>query len=101
MPIVQITRLQAAVAVALAAVCVSLPAQARSAKAPSKTTKNYLVPPPPAYMPSILPELYFKQQAQKEPKKENPYSKYVYTREGYEDPLPRQTNRYVTYWNGN
>jgi hypothetical protein len=48
-----------------------------------------LVPPPPAYMPTILPELYYKgiQTAAPtavEKKEENPLTKYVYTRTGEE-----------------
>jgi hypothetical protein len=70
----------------------------------SKRYNSYLVPPPPAYMPSILPELQTAENPDPvdpvEPEKPaNPYKKYVYTREGHEDPAPKQPNKYVTYWN--
>lgn len=59
--------------------------------------RTYLVPPPPAYMPSILPEL--KGLRNGEPAKpHNPYRKYIYSRQGHEDPPPVQPNKYVTYW---
>jgi hypothetical protein len=62
---------------------------------------TYLVPPPPAYMPSILPELKTAENTESvEPAKPvNPYKKYVYTKEGHEGPPPVQPNKYVTYWN--
>lgn len=55
-------------------------------------------------MPSILPELKTAENPEPvepvEPEKPaNPYKKYVYTRQGHEDPAPKQPNKYVTYWN--
>ena len=66
-----------------------------------KRYSGYLIPPPPAYSPTILPELQTAQANSAEaepPKPESPYKKYVYTREGNEDPKPHQPNKYVTYW---
>ncbi len=69
--------------------------------------KSYLVPPPPPYAPSILPELAyarhhrgFKHAAHQEPEKvESKYIKLgVQSAEGYEDPEPVKPNKYVTYW---
>lgn len=68
-----------------------------SAKA-RKKVPSVLVPPPPAYMPSILPELKLTQKREA-PKPVNQVMKYVYTREGYEDPPPVKANEHVTYWN--
>jgi hypothetical protein len=64
----------------------------------------YLVPPPPAYMPSILPELKGVDAngnpiAIEPPKPKNPYKKYVFTAEGYDDPLPTTQRKGVSYWN--
>ncbi len=71
--------------------------------------KSYLIPPPPPYAPSILPELAYARsrgyrkvkQEQAQPEKvESHYSKVgVQAVEGYEDPEPVKTNKYVTYWN--
>jgi hypothetical protein len=65
--------------------------------------KNFLVPPPPPYTPSMLPELqygHYSQSSQRtdSPEDGSPYSKYIYTRSGYEPPKPVQPNKYVTYW---
>jgi|SRR5277367_4122724 len=65
--------------------------------------KNFLVPPPPPYTPSMLPELQYGHYSQSSQRNESaedgsPYSKYVYTRSGYEAPKPVQPNKYVTYW---
>jgi len=70
--------------------------------------KSYLVPPPPPYAPSILPELAYARRhhgrhvaaAQQPEKVESKYVKLgVQAAEGYEDPEPVKTNKYVTYWN--
>ncbi|MDZ4833538.1 MAG: hypothetical protein SGJ27_07135 [Candidatus Melainabacteria bacterium] len=70
--------------------------------------KSYLVPPPPPYAPSILPELAYarhhrgaKHVVQQQPEKvESRYTKLgVQSAEGYEDPEPVKANKYVTYWN--
>jgi len=58
---------------------------------------NYLVPPPPAYMPSILPELRGSSSGQAAGHG-NPYRKYVYSADGYADPTPVKTHKTVTYW---
>jgi hypothetical protein len=69
--------------------------------------KNFLVPPPPPYTPSMLPELQYARYSSNSQKQEsaedgNPYSKYIYTRPGYEPPpKPAQPNKYVTYWANN
>jgi len=66
--------------------------------------KNFLVPPPPPYTPSMLPELQYARynpgatQRAESAEDGSPYSKYVYTRSGYEPPKPVQPNKYVTYW---
>jgi hypothetical protein len=65
--------------------------------------KNFLVPPPPPYTPSMLPELqygHYSQSSQRTDSAEesSPYNKYIYTRSGYEPPKPVQPNKYVTYW---
>ena len=65
--------------------------------------KTYFVPPPPAYMPSILPELaqrgYTQQSgdAQLVKKPENPYKKYVHTPDG-DAPEPVQVRKGVVTW---
>ncbi|MBX9692135.1 MAG: hypothetical protein K2Z81_07110 [Cyanobacteria bacterium] len=64
--------------------------------------KHHLVPPPPPYAPSILPEIaYAKSKGislqQKETEPPNPWSKYVYTRAGYEIKA-KKPNQYVTVW---
>jgi len=64
----------------------------------------YFVPPPPPYQPSILPEMQggrttvssVQSTAQKQP--ENPYKKYIYTRNEADTPTPVQPNKYVSYW---
>jgi hypothetical protein len=57
----------------------------------------YFIPPPPAYMPSILPELSGGEVAAVK-KPENPYRKYIYSRQGYEIPQPAQRRKGVTVW---
>ncbi len=64
--------------------------------------KHHLVPPPPPYAPSILPEIAYARSRginlqQKEAEPPNPYSKYVYTSAGYEIKA-RKPNQYVTVW---
>jgi hypothetical protein len=67
--------------------------------------KTWFVPPPPPYTPSMLPELQYSQMtASPSPVREesaedlNPYSKYIYTRSGYDAPRRVQPNKYVTVW---
>jgi hypothetical protein len=52
----------------------------------------------------MLPELQYARYSQNSQSADgaeagSPYSKYVYTRSGYEAPKPVQPNKYVTYWN--
>ncbi len=67
---------------------------------------NRLVPPPPAYMPTILPELYFRKvvdsQAESsenavEAKPANPYNKYFYSADNAV-PKAVQARSGVTTW---
>ncbi len=68
---------------------------------------NYLVPPPPPYAPSIMPELRMManrglgQTAHKEekPKNEYPYSKYIYTAKKADAPRSVKLNQTTTAWN--
>jgi hypothetical protein len=77
------------------------PAEAKSRK--RSNPGHYLIPPPPAYMPSILPELKGVDASGnpivvEPPKPKNPYKKYVFTAEGYDDPLPDTQRKGVSYW---
>lgn len=67
---------------------------------------NFLVPPPPPYAPSIMPELHMManrglpKQAKKEaPKDEYPYSKYIYTAKKADAPRSVKLNHTTTVWN--
>jgi hypothetical protein len=75
--------------------------QAASAKS-SKSHRHpggYFVPPPPPYAPSILPERLVRpaavEQVAEEAVKpvENPYSKYIFTRDASNMPRVVQPNR--------
>lgn len=85
---------------AISAPCVC----AQDAEAKGKKSRgSYFVPPPPAYTPSLTPAVYVNGQPQvaevkKKKKKEAEEKKYVYTREGYEQPKATKPNPYVTYW---
>ena len=87
---------------AVSATCVC--AQDADAKGKKKGgSRSYFVPPPPAYTPSLTPAVYVNGQHQvaevkKKKKKEAEEKKYVYTREGYEQPKATKPNPYVTYW---
>jgi hypothetical protein len=91
---------------------------AKSSKAKSHSSKRHfgnrhissrLIPPPPAYMPSILPELYYRGRSttvvqtddidgdEIAEKPKNPYSKYIYSREG-DVPKATQARSGVTNW---
>lgn len=85
-------------------------AKTRTAAAKRKIARHIahrLVPPPPAYMPSILPELYYQRNvAQDEDygdedvvaeKPKNPYAKYFYSRDN-EVPKAVQARSGVTNW---
>jgi|SRR5215471_4673896 len=77
------------------------PGEAHAKKSKSRSySYRYLVPPPPAYMPSILPELQGRGRTQIAAKpKQDPVKKYIYTAPGYEDAKPIRANKNVTYWN--
>jgi len=67
---------------------------------------SYLVPPPPPYQPSILPEYAMSRtsyaaqsQIASATKPVQPYSKYIYTRNVADAPTAVQSNKYVTVWN--
>jgi len=91
---------------------------AKSAKAKSHSGRkrfgnrhisSRLIPPPPAYMPSILPELYYHGRSRTvvqtedidgdeiAEKPKNPYAKYFYSREG-DVPKATQARSGVTNW---
>jgi hypothetical protein len=60
-------------------------------------SRNGLVPPPP---PVVLPAAYAGHGIYQAPTKpKTPYKKYVYCREGYEEPPSVKVNKHVTYWN--
>ncbi|MBX9687471.1 MAG: hypothetical protein K2X27_12260 [Candidatus Obscuribacterales bacterium] len=82
----------------------------------SRTKSRYghsakLIPPPPAYMPSILPEIYYRQSMVEDDedleeevavggvaaKPKNPYSKYFYSRDNVV-PKAVQARSGVTTW---
>ncbi|MCA9801275.1 MAG: hypothetical protein KC777_04780 [Cyanobacteria bacterium HKST-UBA02] len=85
-------------------------AKKKAVRSTKKHRASGLVPPPPAYAPSILPEIVYSRyrhrnhrkvetaEESKEPKASDTYSKHFYTREGDEDPEPVKPNKYVTYW---
>lgn len=67
---------------------------------------NYLVPPPPPYAPSIMPELHMmatrglpKQAHKEERKDEYPYSKYIFTAKKADAPRSVKLNHTTTVWN--
>jgi|ERR1700679_1424853 hypothetical protein len=92
---------------------VTLPVFDGAALAKSKqTTKHkrasgsYFVPPPPAYSPSMLPELQRQTQVVASAEETtdklvdgDTSEKYVKAKDGYQDPKAVRTNKYVTYWN--
>ncbi len=76
----------------------------QSANSRRHQSSNYFVPPPPAYVPAILPErMMYGDSSSADAGEEtaNPYSKYIYTRQGYSAPRAVQSNKYITYWNKN
>jgi hypothetical protein len=103
-----------AILLSSAALLVSAVTVTSSASAIAKTKKAhrvatagrgaYLVPPPPPYQPSILPENLYSRastvsaQPAAEKAPENPYKKYIYTRNPADTPTPVQQNKYVSYW---
>lgn len=111
--------------ISLAIACLAVTLVGLSPSATAKRTLNAsarkiatlprgFVPPPPPYEPSRLPELQVWKnirlrregpQVGSKPKSEiakpentNPYSRFIYNREGYQSPQPVQPNKYVTYW---
>jgi len=68
---------------------------------------HYLVPPPPPYQPSLLPELAYsrpvystnEEVASSQTKASQPYSKYIYVRNSSDAPTMVPQNRYVSSWN--
>jgi hypothetical protein len=99
----------ATLACSVALVSTSQSAIAKSKKhytAQNRHYSNYFVPPPPAYVPSILPERMMNNGASTEEAAADtdeteayPYKKYIYTRQGSDAPRVVQPNKYVTYWN--
>lgn len=84
-------------------------APARVAHAKRRSGRGaYFVPPPPAYMPSVLTELYVQRNATPQEEEEleeaavaakpkNPYSKYFYTADA-SAPKPVQARSGVSTW---
>jgi hypothetical protein len=77
--------------------------QHKHSKKIAYSSKRWFVPPPPAYTPSMLPEMHYAPRTMDPPSVEaeadqTPYSKYIYTRSGYDAPRRVQPNKYVTYW---
>jgi hypothetical protein len=86
--------------------------QAASAKTKRTSTRsghNYFVPPPPPYMPSILPEMNRFSNTEVEADSDTDatgpqtpqsrWSKYIYVRNGYSSPQSSSPNKYITNWN--
>lgn len=81
-------------------------AKKKKTKSKSRTSaKPRLVPPPPPYAPSILPELAYGRKSsvntseeEDDDKPKNPYAKYIYHRDQAKIPTPVKPNKYVTYW---
>lgn|GEM_PF-1034266 len=74
----------------------------------TRRAHSYFVPPPPAYSPSILPEVQYQTNNQSANSGDeltekivetDSADKYVKAKEGYQDPKAVRTNKYVTYWN--
>jgi hypothetical protein len=95
------------VASALVSVGINQPALAKTKRHIAQGRGAYFVPPPPPYAPSILPETIARVRiepevteaiAEKPP--ENPYKKYIFTRDAGDMPrvvrdVKTQSNRYV------
>ncbi|MBY0358044.1 MAG: hypothetical protein K2W82_08595 [Candidatus Obscuribacterales bacterium] len=87
-----------------------LAAKAKTAVSPKKTVQKkkqskrysygaYFVPPPPAYMPSILPELQVSaRHGVAATQSQNPYKRYIYTPVGMNEPQPVQVRKGVVTW---
>lgn len=82
------------VASALVSVGMNQPAQAKAKRQSASGRGAYFVPPPPPYAPSILPENAVHARAQQETTAteiaekppENPYRKYIFTRDASDMP---------------
>ncbi|MDR3614474.1 MAG: hypothetical protein P4L53_13010 [Candidatus Obscuribacterales bacterium] len=87
-------------------VCLTTQAQGASAKTKKHLIAHhynqYFVPPPPAYVPSMGPSTGYSSSVEADAEQtatDNPYSKYIYVRQGYQAPTRVQQNKYVTTWN--
>jgi hypothetical protein len=80
------------------------PVQAKASKAYHAQRGAYLVPPPPPYQPSVLPEYSITGAGASAPRiasAEKPvcaYSKYIYVRNSADAPRMVQSNKGVTQW---
>jgi hypothetical protein len=72
----------------------------RNARIALGSHNNYLVPPPPPYVPAWAPEgpSVPPMETEVQARPVNPYSKYIYTAPGHQRVTPVHTNKYVTYW---
>jgi hypothetical protein len=84
-------------------------ASAKTKKSGARASRNYFVPPPPPYMPSILPEMrrFSNTEVEADSDTDNSgpqtpqtrWSKYIYVRNGYSSPQSSSPNKYITNWN--
>jgi hypothetical protein len=83
--------------------------EAKASRNSSCRARNYFVPPPPPYTPSVVPSALGMTNAQavtadaddavvKKPV--NPYSKYIFTRNQGDMPQVVQPNPHVSYYSG-
>ena len=77
-------------------------AKAKNPQNTSRTARNYFVPPPPPYTPSVVPSVFGMMSAQvvtadTVEKPVIPYSNYIFTRNQGEMPQVVQPNPYVSY----
>lgn len=91
---------------ALSTQSVEAKTEAKTSRNSSRRARNYFVPPPPPYTPSMVPSALGMTNAQavtadadnavvKKPV--NPYSKYIFTRNQGDMPQVVQPNPYVSY----
>ena len=82
-------------------------AQAKTKKTAQRAPHSYFVPPPPPYVPSILPEMkrFYGNDVEADSDvdsvqtPQSRWSKYIYVRNGYAAPQSVSPNKYVTNWN--
>ncbi len=83
--------------------------EAKTSRNTSRIARNYFVPPPPPYTPSMVPSALGAMNAQAVTadannavveKPVNPYSKYIFTRNQGAMPQVVQANPYVSYNRG-